>query len=37
MLHTCRAIDLVARYGLALIFVNVLAEQVGLPFLRFPR
>jgi len=29
-------IDLVARYGLALIFVNVLAEQVGLPIHAVP-
>src|SRR5260221_9084402 len=24
-------VDLIARYGLALIFINVLVEQVGLP------
>src|SRR5256885_6713400 len=24
-------IDLIARYGLALVFINVLVEQVGLP------
>lgn len=29
-------IDLVARYGLALVFLNVLAEQVGLPIPAVP-
>ena len=29
-------IDLVARYGLALVFINVLAEQVGLPIPAVP-
>jgi len=29
-------IDLVARYGLALVFLNVLAEQVGLPITAVP-